>query len=97
MRSFTRRAAARSFSCTARQSCTCKSAITEPLPESRPLQPSTSEAISQVLCVVSTLTGGVRDCSARMWRSCSCGFEHQSLIARTVGTASRIFESVASG
>jgi len=97
MRSLMRRAAARSFACTARQSCACRSAITEPLPESSPLQPSTSELISQALWVVSTLTAGRRDCSTRTWRSCSCGLEHQSLIARTVGTASRIFSSVASG
>src|SRR5437899_10273750 len=73
MRSLICLAVARSFARTARKSLTWSSAITEPLPESKPLQPITSELISQELCVVSTFTGGLRDCSARIWRSCSRG------------------------
>src|SRR6266853_4285043 len=83
MRSLICLAVAKSFARTARKSLACKSAITEPLPESSPSQPITSELISQELCVVSTLTGGSSDCSVRIWRSCSCGLAHQSLIAAT--------------
>ena len=41
--------------------------MTLPLPESRPLQPSTSELNSHALLVDSTLMGRARACSARIW------------------------------
>ena len=43
--------------------------MTLPLPESRPLQPSTSEESSQALWVVSTFTGRGRLCSVRTCHS----------------------------
>ena len=52
MRSFSRFASARSLPCTARNRRACRSAMTLPLPESRPLQPSTSEDISHAECVL---------------------------------------------
>src|SRR6266581_4869267 len=87
MRSLIFRAVARSFARTARKSFACSSAITEPLPDRRPLHPMTSELMSHELCVVSTFTGGSSDCSVLTWRSCSCGLAHQSLIAASGGAA----------
>ncbi len=43
--------------------------MTLPEPESRPLQPMTSEENSQALCVVSTFTGRGRFCSVRTCHS----------------------------
>jgi hypothetical protein len=40
------------------------------LPESSPLQPSTSELNSHALLMDSTLIGRLRPCSARIWASC---------------------------
>ena len=65
--------------------------------ELRNMGPSTSDDSSHALCVVSTLTGRFRFCSARICRSCSGTELHQSLIARIVGTSSARRSSVASG
>src|SRR6516225_3580823 len=63
MRLLSRLASARSWAWTARNKAACRSAMTLPLPERSPLQPSTRELSSQALWVVSTLTGGWRLCS----------------------------------
>ena len=97
MRSLRRRASARSLASTARNSSACRSAITLPLPDRRPLQPSTSEENSQALWVVSTFTGRGRFCSVRMCISCCGTFPAQSLMARMLGTCSIIFSSVSRG
>ena len=57
----------------------------EPEPDSKPLQPNTSELNSQALLVLSTLTGLSRLCSVRMCFSWSGTWGVQSLIARIVG------------
>ena len=71
--------------------------MTLPLPESRPLQPSTSELKSHALLVDSTLIGRARPCSARIWLSCCGTVGVQSLMARMVGTSSNSRSSVAAG
>ena len=81
MRSLIACAVLRSPACTARNSCACRSAMTLPEPDSRPLQPSVSDAISHELCVDSTLNGRDRFCSVRTCHSCCCGVPAQSLIA----------------
>src|SRR5713101_2576152 len=97
MRSLMRPASARSSPRTARNSADCRSGITLPLPESRPLQPSTSELRSQALWVESTLTGRGRLCSVRTCHSCCCRLPHQSLMARMFGISSHIRSSVSGG
>ncbi len=71
--------------------------MTLPLPDSRPLQPSTSELNSHALLVESTLIGRLRPCRLRIVLSCwaTCGV--QSLMARMVGTSSNSRSSVAAG
>ena len=97
MRSFTARARARSLPFTALNSSDCRSAMTLPAPDRRPLQPSTSELNSHELCVVSTVTGRGRFCNSTMCRSCCGTLFDQSLMARIVGTASSNRASVSRG
>ena len=97
MRSLMACAALRSPAFTARNSCACRSAITLPLPDSRPLQPSTSELISHELCVDSTVTGRARLCRLRTCHSCCCTLLDQSLMARIDGTWSTMRSSVSFG
>src|SRR5664279_4333717 len=80
MRSAKRLASARSLPCTARNSFACRSAMTLPEPDNRPLGPSTSEANSHDECVVSTFTGRDRFCSVRMCHSWCGTLPIQSLI-----------------
>ena len=71
--------------------------MTLPEPDSRPLQPSVSDAISHELCVDSTLNGRDRFCSVRTCHSCCCGVPAQSLIAFSVGMSSIIRRMVSFG
>src|SRR5450759_3074551 len=97
MRSLMRLASERSLLRTARNGCACRLAMTLPLPESSQLHPRTSELKSQAECVLSTFTGRNKLSNVRIFHSCCCTLFDQSLMARSVGTASQSLSNVSLG
>ena len=71
--------------------------MTLPLPDNKPLQPSTSELNSHALWVESTFTGRGRLCNVRTCHSCCATLPAQSLMAWMVGTSSHSRSKVSFG